>query len=511
MEIIIKYKDEKKKMITKDFQSIHSIINNFLENSDITNKKTEDYYLDYNGKYLNVHFSLEKYEIKENYILVLNEKVKGGNNFFSYLVSHPFVCILSLIISMMPIFILPLGFIPTLASFIKTITDMGTSTISKYLVCSLGKTTLVSRLRILIFVLKYSIYFLMIYIIITLPLTILCVTLKGYSITDSPSNMCSALSAGGLTGMILTIIYAGIYLMLRGADYLFKPLISICKKFYILNTLFTPILNYILKTYDKYKYYPIEYIPYIGVAFKGYFEGLDAIVPGVKIVLSSIVNIGCKKLSIAGLMKDFKKTMGGTKDTEYDSDSDSIKKPKKTLEDKEYDKYCKEKLEECCSPSKFVFIADILMKIIDNDLVIDGLKSKGIFPTFILLIQSLYEKALTSYDTIRDTSKFTENMNDINQKLEILDEEMVEYAKMSDTVYTKGPSLFKIVLKVILINTFCNVLTTAKGSQDVIHEMGDLKEIVDTLKSGTVSGFFTSIFYFISVIILILCGIFNAF
>ena len=41
--------------------------------------------------------------------------------------------------------------------------------------------------------------------------------------------------------------------------------------------------------------------------------------------------------------------------------------------------------------------------------------------------------------------------------------------------------------------------------------MGPIAELTDMLKSGTAAGFFTAISYFIAIIILIFCGIFNYF
>ena len=88
---------------------------------------------------------------------------------------------------------------------------------------------------------------------------------------------------------------------------------------------------------------------------------------------------------------------------------------------------------------------------------------------------------------------------------------MIQFSIDDNSTYTPGNSLFKTVFKSIMFDIFCNVMTTAKSSQDVISKLGEIKEIIDMLKAGTVSGILTSICYFIVVIVLIICGIFNIF
>jgi hypothetical protein len=54
---------------TKEFQSINSIIDQYLIENNI-NDTTNNYYATYNGKYLNRSFSLEKYDIKNDNIIL---------------------------------------------------------------------------------------------------------------------------------------------------------------------------------------------------------------------------------------------------------------------------------------------------------------------------------------------------------------------------------------------------------------------------------------------------------
>ena len=78
-EIYIKYENKRSLINTHKYQSIASIINDYLvkDEHDIS-----DYFLDYNGIYLNCNFSLEKYNICNNSELTLNKKKEVEILFF---------------------------------------------------------------------------------------------------------------------------------------------------------------------------------------------------------------------------------------------------------------------------------------------------------------------------------------------------------------------------------------------------------------------------------------------
>jgi hypothetical protein len=64
MKIYIKYEDNKNILITSNYQSINSIINEYLEkyNIDLLDN-IDNYYINYNGICLDKNYSLEKYDI----------------------------------------------------------------------------------------------------------------------------------------------------------------------------------------------------------------------------------------------------------------------------------------------------------------------------------------------------------------------------------------------------------------------------------------------------------------
>jgi hypothetical protein len=219
---------------------------------------------------------------------------------------------------------------------------------------------------------------------------------------------------------------------------------------------------------------------------------------------------------------------------------------------------------QCCNPNNFIIIADALKELIENPLSSSLIKSKGFYPSFILFTEGFYEYALSEMDNqniipkeINDKVKYFKDLlknkssqlsdstinlinqylqtfnvnlipdirdgleknmptnetkiNDIKYNIATLEEYIINYSKEDGSVYTPGKSLLKVVLKLVFINTFCNISQTAKTSNDIINEMGNISNITDMLKGGSISGLITSIAYFITVIVLIIMGILNKF
>jgi hypothetical protein len=131
MKLYINYDNNKKYIHTSNFQSIKSIIYQYLSENKIDNE-VDDFYMDYNGLYLDSNLSIEKYNILDNYILNLNKKTKGGNSFMTYVSKNPLRVIICLLIAFLPIIILPMGFISATASLLKVIIQKSISSIEKY-------------------------------------------------------------------------------------------------------------------------------------------------------------------------------------------------------------------------------------------------------------------------------------------------------------------------------------------------------------------------------------------
>lgn len=569
MNIYIKYELNKTIFKTISYQSIKSIIYKYLELNNISDD-IDNYFLDYNGTYLNNDYSLEKYNINNQTILTLNKKIKGGST-----MNRILIIILGIVIGLIPIFILPLGFIPLTAGLIKVIVEKSINTVCKYLVCTLGKVTLYSRIKFFLIIIKYTTFILMIYVLMTFPLILFCISLKGHSILDNPKSMCGAISAGSTTGIVLTMIFIMIYACFKFGDYLINFFIYIFKFTYITNTTINPSLQSLLKLYDKLKYLPIKVIPIIGQGMTAYFTGLGMLLKIVNVVLSSVQKLGCRlQLNKQDFLKDIMSGVKSLKKGKHShksgsSSDDDSSSGNQTSTFGVNNIICEPDMNKCCAAENYVFIGDALSFLLDNGITAGIIKMFKVYPAFVLIVEALYDAGLDrlGYDTglygplyeqkiylnrilEKDIDKLTDitkdliytfltegkqelipkiknaldtdldipvdqqkidEANKIKTKIDDLEEKMIYYSKRENAAYIVGGSLFKTIFKFIFVNVFCNVVTTAKSSEDVINKMGDISEMVDMLKAGSSSGLFTSVIYLIAIIVLLFCGLFGVF
>ena len=352
-----------------------------------------------------------------------------------------------------------------------------------------------------------------------------------------------------------------------------------------------PILKGLLTSYDT-----VKYIPIISVSFGtlgGYFKGLELLLSGVELVLTTIAELGCKTKftqeafidKISEKINNFKEknkinnedkenhtnddTNDDTnEDTNDDTNENGNRKNQKKSSSNPFSpelELCRDDAIKCCDANNYISIADTLSIVLDTGLTSKLLKSTGLYPSFTLVVEALYESALLSLndsgqlkennlvdkkiylrkllqDKINKIPDNTKNLikqflesgdeelihniqkqldtnlksnnsriNDIKNKLSMLDENMIEYAIKDKSKYIPGKSLFKTVFKFIFVDVFCNISSTSNASIDVIREMGEMNEITDMLKAGTSTGLIMAIIYFITYIIIIICGIFNVF
>lgn len=628
MKIFIQYENNKTLYNTNKYQSIYSITDNFLNlNNNIINKDPNNYFLDYNGQVLNKDCCIEKYisydnqyynehynehyneDYNEHYndnnrndyiVLNLFEKKRGGSAFFSFAMKNPFLVFIVFIIALLPIFLLPTGIIPLISGLIKNIVAKSLDAIGKYLSCVLGKKTLYKRIRMLLIFLEYAVGFSMIFIIISFPMVLLCITLKGHTLNDSPSTMCGPIKVGNMIGMMLMICYVGLYLLFRCGNYIFEGLIYIFKMSYYLNMLFVPTFKSILAVFNRVKYLPIYAIPFLGTALLTFHTSSELSLTAAEMILSSLTTMGCSPIdtksmktgvkgaskvmkdgkkfigSVMKKVKDFKGKMAGPSECECarrhrEEEAKNEENDEKNLPDfKELDNLCYQDKIQCCAPERYVGIADTLNLIITNPLMSGGIKAIGLFPAFVLFTTALYEAALLRMgddddivtktieqkkyylrkilkdktDLLEDDTKkmikdylndqeINENSNVliyeikkminrnapsenegikiIKERIQDIEDSMVDYAREEGTVYTPGKSLFKNIFKILFMDIFCNIASTAKNGKDVIKAMGTMSTIVDSLKSSSSSGVITAFVYLFTLIGVIICGIFNVF
>lgn len=500
MRIYIHYNNKKTKVETYNYQSIGSIINKYLEENRIINNEINNYFLDYNGLYLNNNYSLEKYDIVDDFILNLNNKLKGGSS------TNIILWIITIIIVIIPFFTLPLGFTPLTATLIKNIIDQSLEGIGHFLICNYGKKTLYNRIKIVLIFIKYVIFILMIYVVIAFPILLLCIMLKGHSIFDNPKEMCGAINAGNTAGLVLTAFFIFVYVSFRFGNIILESMISFFNKIIVLNWIFVPLLKGILSFYNKFKYYIVTIIPYAGTSVLLYHFYLDLIMPSFEIFLGSIINVGCKPFKINTFMKsvksEYKNFVKENKlnDENHDNGENILKNyVYKNNIFKTDDPICNEERLECCKPENFILIANELTKILENPVSSGLIKGMGLYPAYILFTEALYEGAISNNQNI--------NIEEINEKIDYLENLMIE----NDPKYKKGKTFFKVIFRNIFLNIFCNISNTAKSTKDIISKTGEMGEVIEMIKAGSATGAIMTLVYFISVIIIIICGIFKVF
>ena len=623
MNINICYNNKNNKFEVDPLESILSIKNRFFLNNDNDNNENnlDDYDIFLDNKKLEDQDYLDKFTITNGQKLNIYSKIKGGRqgSFLYYF--------FGIIVVLLPIIILALGFIPAFSSMLGIILQKSFRKIFDYLECNLGKKTLVSRFKWLTMsVVQYLILGLMIYVIITIPLTILCTMLRGERIFDNPLNLCKPIKTANTASTILILFYFMFYFMLRYGNWIGSLLLDFCKQNYYLNTIFSPMIQSLLNFYNRIKYLPVAFIPLVGMTITNYMRGIELILPVFYTLLVSIKDAGCKKIlnktkflnvlkskipveisdklsetkmndlssisdtSIKSLSSKAtqmsKKLSGGVKNVESSSDDDenifiTLKNQENLNKNREELKSSTVLLEKCkpdgknpcCSKDNMVTIGDSLKDILDFPLANTFIKGNNLYFVFILFIQSFYEQAINKsssneelkvgeipdkkiflkkilnersdaispkvkdiinkylYETNNldanvDVKKIFDMINvdiskenfgneklikEIKYKLASLDEEALDYAKLTKTKYNIGGTFIKMILKNILIDGACNVFNTTNSSTNLIESMGQIGNVSDMICSGVTAGSIISILYLITVIVLIIMRIFGLF
>lgn len=459
MKIFIHYNDKKDEIIIDKFKSINSIIGQYLNDEliDINN-----YYLDYNGMYLDKSNCLEKYNITENSTLNLNKEIKGGGMIFNLFTKGS--GIMRLLYILYAVHAIQMGFlhtsvrglfmafIPLLSLLIYNIIDISFQKIGYQLVCKHEKIILYRRLKLLLTILKFIIFFLMIYVIIAVPTTIFCVGMKGAALYfDSPDDLCSS---GGLKlAKTVTMIYVAFFLIyymwFRFGNKMGPFIMKFCKKNYILELIVgTIIVKPTLWIYNKFKY-----IPAYGLSIVPGYSMLIAISKSVGIfytilkkILQIIQKLGCSgqlkipsfgtepsykinvKLLSEIIMKKIEK--GGFKkgETEEDEDEDELsdkilisKKPSMKDDksnkkegskssdtgsnDENYDNFfsiehpictIEKSSTSCCNDENYASLGDTFLGLLSNSISARFLEESELFTAIGMVGEIFYEKVKIS-------------------------------------------------------------------------------------------------------------------
>ena len=485
--------------------SINSILFQFYENTD-------DYYIDYNGIYLDKNYSLDKYNISDDSTIMIHQKLKGGKtNFFKFVKNNLILSIFILLIVLLPCILLPVGYIPSYSTMLKVIFDRSIESVSKFLVCKYGKITLVKRISFVFSIFKFLIFILIIYITITLPITILFLFLKGHTISDNPKSLCDPIKYGNMTGSFLTFIYFLIYAFYRGFNKILNFFIGISNSYYTSQSILSPLLITLKQFYNRVKYTKGIILPDLSVPFLL----LDNFAEMFEASLGSIVSIGCK--FDTSTLKKMTSSLNNSL-IENDIEKKKAEKNKESGKDKNNDEdelynidfpMCNTKTSiKCCSDDNFMNMGDFMFKYVSDPATFTLLEKYKQTISAVLLVSALYKKVLEN----NDKSISEENIKRIKENMNMLDDILVNYTQKEKLSYNKEKyDLINKMLENIYINAFCNVVTTANSTQEVVKESGTILEIVDMYKSGIVSGTITAAVYFIVVFVIIICAILGIF
>tara|TARA_Y200000002_G_C22646891_1_gene649483 strand:- start:600 stop:1676 length:1077 start_codon:yes stop_codon:yes gene_type:complete len=102
-----------------------------------------------------------------------------------------------------------------------------------------------------------------------------------------------------------------------------------------------------------------------------------------------------------------------------------------------------------------------------------------------------------------------EKIKDIKNKIVKLESLNIQYAEEEGSKYQAGDTPTKFFIKNIFIGLLCNIFTTADSGKGIVAQIGGLNQLIDILKCGSASGVIMSFIYIITVIVLIICGIFK--
>jgi hypothetical protein len=471
------------------YESIHSILHKIYPDSNY-----DHIYLSYQNKIIdNLDLSLDYYHIQNNSTLQLHHRVSGGGfgDFISFSKKHFWIVLFGIILSLLPLIMLPTGMISFTATLLKVVFQQSFERIGLFLATTLGKYSLYKRLQFIISIFQYITFILITYVSLTFPILVLCLTLKGKSIFSNPKNMCSPMNAAFITGIVLTTLYMLIYTSFRGFGNILEWIKSFFTKNQYTQATLAPATEGLKDTYNQAKYLAISRNPVIG----NYYVFLDKTADFVTLFINTMLDIGCKqKLSPSRFMSKFTKQEDKL---EYNKSTGQtkieIQQPKSN---EEFD---------CCTPDNYINTANLLYDILNKNESIQMLKSKDFYSSCILIAITFFEKAYSSDKNISESDKVH-----IENKLNDLELKLKNFSESNHQTYV--PSNYGFVnsfLKAFFFYSICNVFTLAKNSNVLIQEVGSIYEVTDILKSGSATGTYMVSIYVICYIALLICGLFD--
>ncbi len=320
---------------------------------------------------------------------------------------------------MIPPVILTSGIIPPISSFFGLIIEKSFKSLASFLKCNYGKKTLIGRFSwIFSGLLPYILMGLAIYIIITFPLMILCTTVKGQKIFNSPKSICSPINAASITGLVLICIYYCIYFLLRFFDWFLDGIISLLKLNYSVFTTIGPWIQSTKDGWDSFKYIPVYMIPFVGQGLAGYHELLNSALVAISVSVNQIKELGCSKIinknffikqikdkvnnkvsNKNDLSDGLKEITGGSKkkETSFDNRNIGVNKYRNYIEEKSKinsNDECSTYDNPCCNKKNILKLAKEINTLFHLPEVQILTKEYKVYNGFILTVQAFFEEAI---------------------------------------------------------------------------------------------------------------------
>jgi hypothetical protein len=317
-----------------------------------------------------------------------------------------------------------------------------------------------------------------------------------------------------MTGMFLTFIYFFLYILYRGLNKIINFFIGISNSYYTTQSTLSQILISFKEWYNRAKYTKGIILPDLSVPFLL----LDNFAEMFEASLGSVITIGCKfdtstlKKMTSSLNNSLKENEKEKENKESGNNKESKKNNENNNEDDIFNIYfpmCNTKTSvKCCSEDNFMKMGDFMFNYVSDPVTYNLLDKYKQTISAVLLVSALYKKVLVN----NNNSIKEDDINRIKENMKELDIILVNYTKKEGISYSEQKySLTNRLLENIYISAFCNVVTTANSTQEVIRESGSLLEIVDMYKSGIVCGTITASLYFLVVIVIIICAILGIF
>jgi len=304
MNVTVVYNKKKHKINIHKLDSILGLKNKINKRLFNESKNLENIEIFYKNKKLNNECYCDKENIHENDSLIVHLKRKGGNKKKTKDIFFYIGCVITILI---PFFILPTGINTGGVSIIAIILGKAKDEFSRYLLCELKYRTLTKRIGNVIDWVKYLLFFIATYVLITLGCVTACLLSKGSAIFDNPKKICMPYYVGSTAGLIITIIYFFIYFLMRYAESYLTPIELWAKENALTNYTIRPFVSALSSIFKKIKYVFCYIIPFgIGTMIKIYHSLIDSFFPVAVSFLDTFSEIGCTNVNMNNLMNKLK-------------------------------------------------------------------------------------------------------------------------------------------------------------------------------------------------------------